>query len=487
MFQKSSKKRQQIRRAIVSVISVIAVLVIVTGTILFALGYRLDGDKGRLEQGALVQFDSKPGGATVSVDGKTIGKTATKQSVIAGDHTFIMTKTGYDSWAKSLALSAGTLNWLDYARLVPKDLPSETVVSYKTVAGELASPDNKTMLIQEKADAPTFQVVDLRAQDVKSTSITLPTSLYSEATTEGTTHTFTMMRWDSGGRYMLVKHTYGDKSEWIVLDTQSVSSSVNVSTLLNISVADLHFAGTNGTSLYGLTTDGILRKLDLSAATISRGLISNVSSFDVFDNNIITYVGLDPNDATHQVAGIYRDGDASPHVLRTENSLTTPLSIATTRFFADDYVAIADGLKVTVLKGSYPVTAADDSTSLKQFGSFTVSAPVDQLSFSPEGDYLVAQSGLNFISYELEYQRQTNANVTTSESTSHVLQWLDPAYLWAAYDGHLSIREFDGTNVHVINTSEPGFDATLSPNGTYLYTVAKSGDGYQLERVKMIL
>jgi len=486
MFQKPSKKRQRIRRAIVSVISVIAVLVIVTATILFALGYRLDGDKGRLEQGSLVQFDSKPGGATVTIDGKIVGKTATKQSVLAGAHAFIMTKDGYNSWAKNLTLTAGTLNWLDYIRLVPKNLPSETVVSYKSVIGEMASPDNKTMLIQEKTDVPTFQVVDLRSQDVKSTTVTLPASLYSEATTDGTVHTFTMMRWDSGGRYMLLKHTYGDKSEWIVLDTQSVSSSINVSTLLNISVADLHFAGTNGASLYGLTTDGILRKLDLSAATISRGLISNVNSFNVYDNDIITYVGLDPNDTTHQVAGIYRDGDASSHVLQTEDSLSTPLSIATTRFFADDYVAIADGLKVTVLKGSYP-TSADDMTSLKLFGSFTASAPVDQLSFSPEGDYLVAQSGLNFISYELEYQRQTNAEVTTSEPTSHVLQWLDPAYLWAVYDGHVSIREFDGTNVHVINTSEPGFDATLSPNGTYLYTVAKSSTGYQLERVKMIL
>jgi hypothetical protein len=378
------------------------------------------------------------------------------------------------------------LNWLDYVRLVPKDLPSETVISYKSVAGEMAAPNDKTMLIQEKANEPTFQVVDIRSQDVKSTTITLPTSLYSEATTDGTTHTFSMMRWDSGGRYMLLKHTYGDKSEWIVLDTQSVSSSINVSTLLNMSVADLHFAGTNGTALYGLTTDGILRKLDLSAATISRGLISNVNSFDVYDNNIITYVGLDPSDTTHQVVGLYRDGDASPHVLTTEDSPANPLSIATTRFFADDYVAIADGLKVTVLKGSYPASA-DDSTSLKQFGSFTVSAPVDRLSFSPEGDYLVAQSGLNFISYELEYQRQTSAEVTTSESTSHVLRWLDPAYLWATYDGHVSIREFDGTNVHVINTSEPGFDASLSPNGSYLYTVAKSSDGYQLERVKMIL
>jgi len=34
---------------------------------------------------------------------------------------------------------------------------------------------------------------------------------------------------------------------------------------------------------------------------------------------------------------------------------------------------------------------------------------------------------------------------------------------------------------------EPGFDATLSQNGRYLYGIAKSGDTYQLQRVRMIL
>lgn len=466
---------------------VVAVVVIVVGSILFILGYRIDSDKGRLEQGSLLQFDSVPNGATIKIDNMTLGAhTPAKQSVVAGQHDFTVTRSGYQDWNKTLSLQAGTLTWLDYIRLVPKNLPVESVASYASLYGEKASVDNKWIFIQERADAPTFQLVDLRAQQIKTTAISLPASLYSEATTAGVSHTFSLQSWDPGSRYVLVQHAYDDKTEYIVVDTQDPGSSVNVSRLLGVELSDVKFSGTSGNILYGLT-DGIVRKLDLSNATISRSLITNVKNFNLYDTNIITYVGTDTNDPTKQVAGLYREGDDAAQVLRTVNSADTKLTIDATRYYNDDYVAISEGNKVTILKGSFPSSNDNDTSSLKPFANFTQDDAIDRTQFSPDGDYLVVQSGLKFASYEVEHMRQTNAIVTTSETTSHELQWLDDAYLWAVYDGHLSIREFDGTNVHVIMAMQPGFDATLSQNGRYLYGIGKSGDTYQLERVRMIL
>jgi hypothetical protein len=487
MFKRPTKRQLLIRRAITYSVMVLAVVVIVAGTILFILGYRLDGDKGRLEQGALVQFDSRPNGADVAIDGKSINaNTPSKQTVVAGKHTFVVNKNGYETWTKTLNVKAGTLEWLDYLLLVPKNLQTESVANYATVYGEKASPDYKWLLVQEKSDTPNFQLVDLRSQQVKSSSLLLPTTLYTDATTAGVTHTFTMENWDKDGRYVIVKHTYNDKSEYIVIDTQDVTKSVNVSTLLSISLSELKFSGTSGSALYGLT-DGTIRKLDLSNATISRGLVSNVKDFNLFDNTIVTYTGTDPADAAHQVAGIYREGDDLPHVLRTVNDLTTPLTIAATQYHGQDYIAISEGLKLSILAGKYPASTDTANASLKNYDDLKVSSNIDTTQFSIDGDHLVVQSGLNFVSYEIEYMRETNATVATTETTPHTLQWLDDAYLWAVYDGHLSIREFDGTNVHVIMSMEPGFDATLSQNGKYLYGIAKNANGYQLQRVTMIL
>lgn len=465
----------------------IAVIVIVVGTILFVLGYRIDSDKGRLEQGALVQFDSKPNGADVAIDGTSINaNTPSKQTVVAGKHEFVVNKSGYETWKKTLTIKAGTLQWLDYLRLVPKNLQTESVATYATVYGEIASPDYKWLMVQEKVDSPAFQLVDLRSKDIKTSVISLPSTLYSDATTDGVTHAFTMEKWDKDGRYVIVKHAYNDKSEYIVVDTQDVTKSINVSTLLGISLSKLKFSGTSGSVLYGLT-DGVIRKLDLSNATISRGLVSNVKDFNLFDNTIVTYVGLDADNPLHQVAGIYREGDELPHILRTVNDTATPLTIAATQYRGDDYIAISEGLKVTVLKGRYPASTDTANASLKGYAEFKVTANVDTIQFSEDGDRLVVQSGLNFASYEVEYMRLNNATVTTKEATPHTLQWLDNAYLWAVYDGHLSIREFDGANTHVIMAMEPGYDATLSQNGKYIYGIAKDANGYQLQRVTMIL
>ncbi len=486
MHRKPSKKQLLIQRTIIFITMVISVVVIVTGTILFILGYRLDGMNGRIEQGALVQFDSQPSGAQVTIDGKRINsQTSTKRTVVAGEHSFLVQKDKYQPWTKQLTLDAGTLTWLDYIRLVPVDLQKQTVRSYEQVYGEKAAPDLQTIAIQEFAATPKFEIIDIRSKEVKSVEVSLPEDVYSEATTADVTHVFTMHRWSEDGRFMLLKHDFKDQSEWIVMDTENVAASVNITRALSIALSDVQFAGANGSSFYGLS-DGVVRKLDLSNATISRGLVTNVTSFSLYETNTLTYVGHDIKDTTKNVVGFYRDGAAEPYVIRTTNA-DVALSIATTKYFNDDYIAVTEGLRTTVLKGHYPSVNQKLDDAMQSIKEFTSPSPVTELSFGPNGDYLVAQSGLLFMSYELEHDRLNTATLQTSETDAHELHWLDDAYLWAVYDGHASMREFDGTNVHVIMPVEPGFDVTLSQNGRYFYGVNKTDGTYRLERVTMIL
>lgn len=487
MYRRPTKKQLLISRIITYTVMVFSVFVIATGTVLFIQGYRLDGDNGSIEQGALVQFESKPGGGKVFVDGSSINaNTPSKQSVVAGVHEFMITKSRYKPWSKTINVTAGTLEWLDYARLVPKDLPVESVATYESVYGEKASPDYKWLMIQQRASAPTFELVDLRSQQVKTSTIEVPAGVYSDATTPDVKHVFTMLRWDEDGRYLIVKHAFNDKAEFIVVDAQDPAKTVNVSTLLGVKLAELKFSGTSGRTFYGLT-DGVIRKLDLSNETISRGLVSKVKQFDVFDSNTVSYTGINSSDPSQQVAGLYRDGDELPRVLRVVKDLKTPLTIDYTQYHRDEFVAISEGLKVTVLKGNYPSSNDTENESLPLYAELSATANVTSMLFSEIGDHLIIQSGLNFVSYEIEYMRETAALIETSETTSHALRWLDNAYLWAVYDGHLSIREFDGTNTHVIMNMEPGFDATLSQNGKYIYGIAKSEGVYRLQRVTMIL
>jgi PEGA domain. len=489
MFKKPTKKQFLIRRIILSSIATLAVIIIATVAILFMLGYRLDSNNGRLEQGALLQFDSAPSGADVYVDGHSIGtRTATKQTVIAGTHSIKMTKSGYQDWNRTLNLAAGTLTWLDYSLLVPKDRPVQTVTNYKTLVGLSISSDGKWALAQEKADLPSFHVVDLRSEDVKSTVISVPNASYSEPTVEGVTHSFNMVSWDSGSRYVLVKHLYRDLTEWIVVDTQNPNATINISQLLGVSFKDVQFAGTSGKVLYGLTSDGAIRKVDLSAATLSRAFVTHVDSFSIYDNTILSYIGVDAADSTKRVAGVYRDGDEAPHILRSTSSTDLVLKIATSRYFSDDFVAIAEGNMVTILKGSYPGSSNQDNTSLSKFASLELSGAVSALSFSPKGDYVVAQSGETFKSYEIEHTRADVGTIpVTDGKAASTLKWLDVAHLWNDDNNTLTIRDFNGINTFSIMKVEPGYSAGLSQNGRFFYAVGKTDKGYHLQRVKMIL
>lgn len=489
MFKKPTKRQFIIRRIILSTIATFSVIIIATVAILFMLGYRLDSGNGRLEQGALLQFDSKPNGADVYVDGYSIGsRTATKHTVVAGEHTIKMSRAGYQDWTRTLKLTAGTLTWLDYTRFVPNDRPVQKVLRFDTMTTFKASPDSKWALVHESAASPVFQLIDLRSETVKKNPITLPAASYSDADTPEVTHAFSPITWDSGSRYVLVKHLYRDQTEWIVFDTQNATQALNITQVFSTGFKDVVFAGTSGKQLYGLTNEGTVRKIDLSNETLSRAFVTHVESFNIFDNTIISYVGIDPNDATKRVAGVYRDGDDTSHILHTASSLDAPVRAAFTRYFSDVYVAVSEGSVVTVLKGLYPGTGASEEKALSRVASFKLDAPLSSLSFSESGDFLVAQAGENFTSYEVEHKRTATHRIILPEGKSaSTLKWLDPAHLWNDDGGTLMMRDFNGSNIYSIMTVEPGFGASLSQNGRFFYGIGKDDDGYHVQRVKMIL
>jgi hypothetical protein len=462
-----------------------SVLVIVSGLVLVVMGYRLDTDNGRLEQGALVQAETIPAGAMVKIDGKIVNtKTPDKSTVLAGIHVFEMQKDGYETWQKTLDIKAGTLTWLDYARLVPKDIKPEAVASYPSVYGSLVAPNGKTMIIQQAASTPTFEVVDLRTDDIKNKSITIPANAYSDVSAAGIAHVFTIVRWDSGGRYVLLKHNYEGKTEWLVLDTRDVTKTKNITSLFNADISSIAFSGASGNIFYALS-GGDIRKLDLSSGIISQPLLTGVINFELFGTSTITYVGTDLLDSSKRIVGLYSDGDESPHVLRsTMSDPTVPLNIATSHYFNQDYIAISEGDKIDIVSGSYPPSGSEDSSSLSNFASLSLSANVDAVSFSPKGDYLLARSGADFKSYDIEHQRETGYTLPHADIT---IKWLDDDHTWSDYDGKLIMREFDGANQSVISPLTAGQSVSLTDNDRYIYSITTADSGYQLQRVRMVL
>ncbi|MEP6710172.1 MAG: PEGA domain-containing protein, partial [Candidatus Saccharibacteria bacterium] len=279
MYHPPSKKRQLFIRVLVSISTSAAVLLLVVFLVLYMLGYRFAGGGGRIEQSGLMQYVTVPNGATIEVDGSALStKSPTKSSVFPGKHEFVMWRDDYETWRKTETVQAGTLMWLNYTRLVPKVRTVEPVASLPKAAVSLTSPESRYMAVLPDAQTPTIDFYNLQSDTVKQTSLTLPSSDYTDATKDGVTHSFEFVEWAEGDRYLLVKHHYNDAVEWLVLDREQLALEGNITKTMDIDVADAHFSGTSGHEFFVLSS-GDVRKVDLSNETISRPLASNVAEF----------------------------------------------------------------------------------------------------------------------------------------------------------------------------------------------------------------
>lgn len=489
MYQRPSKKRRIINRVAVYSIMTSSVILIVTFLVFIIMGYRLDTDNGKIERTALVQFDSVPSGADVMVDGKKISaQTPTKRTILEGEHTFLIQKPGYAPWTKTIFVKSGTLTWLDYARLIPLDYDVVVQETYSNLYNSSPSPNNKYIAIQQEEALPSFDIVDVTANKISSTNIVIENKDYSDGSKSGVKHSFEMIDWDQDGRYILIKHTFDDKKEWLVIDTKNAQNIKNITKSTSINFDKLEFSGTSGNIFYGLY-EGKVIKFDIeSIQPVPKVLISNVQSFDLYKTDVITYIGTTMSeDKIDRVVGLYREGDAEPHILRTVDSTNIkPLFVATARYFDEDYLTISEGNKVTVFHGSYPASGSDDSSSLIFKKLFTTPSDVTRLSMSPDGDYVLAQYGGKFTSHEVEHDRLNRFEVSGDANISK-LKWLDEDHLFSVFDGKLHMFEFDGGNSVSINSALSDQAVLLTPTGRYLYSFDKSEKGYVLQRVRLTL
>ena len=481
MYKKPSKRAQRLRLFALYSVMTFTVIAVVAVLVLVVSNYRINRETGTLEQRGLVQFASTPSGAYVTVDGTVLSsRTATKHSVEPGEHSFSVTRDGYEPWNLTTSVSAGSLVWLNYVRLVPTDRTNQVMNTYSTVAATSPSPDGKSILLQYDKMQPVFRLVDISRDQPSGKDITLSSDIFDEPT-EGQVPEFSFGSWDEGGRYILLRHTLGDKTDIIVVDTHNPDRSVNISREFSLPITQAVLSGRSGNILY-IVAEGSLRKVDVSGGTVSRSLVGNVEKFSLYDTNTIAYVALTHTDGTDlRVAGIYHEGDDAPTVLRTTNR-DTSLSIATSTYYGSTYTAIAEDGKLTIYKGHYD----QGFEGLTRVSGRSLPDTVTHVEFTDTGSYVLARSETSFTSFGLERQIFTTVDLPVP---SQGLYWLDTMHLGLFVDGKMTMRNIDGTNVHNLTASKAGYRGVLSRNGTYFYSIGdtENSEGVRLQRFRMIL
>lgn len=484
MKRQVSRRRQPWLRTAIYSFMTLTVTVIVALLMLVVLGYQFNNKDGRIEQGGLLQFESIPTGATVTLDQLPFSSlTNTKATVDRGDHFVEYNLANYRTWQKHISVSAGQIGWLSYARLIPTTVTPKTLQQYTDLTGTLAAPSNKYMLLHQAADSPDFTLANIQGDTVQYSTLTLPASTYT-APSAGQPQSFTLQSWSQDDQAVLVLHTYDDgKTEWLLLNRNAPEKSINLSVAYGISPSAAQFAGT-GSKLLFVRTDNTIRRINLDEQTLSRPLATNVDNFTAYDDKTIIYstTADDKNQRTVAYAAVDIDNPVTLSVYPADGQ---PLYAAMTNYFGQRYVAIAHGQALKVLTGSLPT--ATDSGSLRTFATPTLSANPVALTASLNDRFFMAQLPTGYATYDIELKKYDETKWAMQPQTPRPLNWLDNFMLWSDYGGQLRFYEFDGANQQNIMPVAEGYTASLSPNGKYVYGVARTDKGYVFERAQLIL
>jgi hypothetical protein len=484
MYRHPSRKKELIRRIAVYAVMSASVLAIVAALLLMVQGYRLNREDGRIEQGGLLQFDSRPAGAAVTINGVQIGaRTAAKTSVNAGQHAVTMVRDGYKTWQKTVEVLPGSVVWLNYARLIPTVLAPEHVADMPAVSASLRSPDSRRLLVKEEPSTPVLTLFDLSRAQPERRTLELPATSFT-APAEGATQRFMFHAWDSSSRFVLVKHIYDDAAlEWLLVDTQNSMQIKNLTKLLGVAMSEVVFHGDDNNVLFVQTGDTV-RRVNVSAATMSGPIVSGVESFRVYEQTFLTYV-TKQDEAGSRSVGYYKDGADAPQTVRTISDDGKPqLHLALAKYFNEQYIAITHGETVEILKG--PLPENNHPSSLKEVARLTQPGGVATIETRNHGRFIVMQTGARLHIYDVELQKSSITTLKGDATNARTVRWIDDYMFWSALDGKLRLYEFDGANQSEIMTIVPDQEVVVSQDNAFLYAVTKVDAKYHLTRVRLL-
>lgn len=504
MYHRRNHKKEVVRRTFVYAIMTITTFVLLFILMFRMLGYRLDLTRHTIEQTGLVQYDSFPRSALVSVDGMNLEVTRTKNTVLPGPHTFRMTLKGYQSWQKNMTIKSDTVTQLNYARLIPEQKKVSTMHEFAQLSAVKFAPAGQYVLgISAQHAAPAAVWGDLRdVKNPKFTSQALDKSVVKGYDHAETTHAFVISEWDTSGRFALVKHTYTTKEQadaaaskqttatgsvqWLRLDREHPTELVDVTQVVGLDVQYASFSGTNGNDMYILQSNGDVRSVRVADATISRPLIQGVQSFTMYGNDTLAYVAAAQDG--HRDAGVWKKGWKTPQVIRTLSAAeSAPVHIRVSHYFHKDTVVVSVGAHVTIYRGKLPEDREALQRFLKNSRTFDFGRPVAKMTMSNNGRFIVVNDQTGYMSYDIE-RLSRSSYISLPNGTP--LTWLDEFHLWHVdQSGSLVMQEFDGANRSQLTPATAGLDAVLSRDEKYIFVLLKSAgaETVKLQRLSMTI
>jgi hypothetical protein len=471
-FLDPKKKRAHTIRLYIGYALMAFVLLIVSAILFFeARGFDYDRKTGEVVQNGLVFVNSHPEQATVYVNGREEAKTDARLALPAGDYNFEFRRTGYRTWKRTFSLIGSEIERLNYVFLFPETLSPSDVRPYATAPGfATQSLDRKWLIVQPSSGKLTsFDVVDLGEQNNPATAITLPGNLMN--TTAGS-DTFELVEWSNDNRHVLVKHSFKGGSEFVMIDREQPSQSLNLNRRFNTTIYKAALRDKKFDKLHILDKNGGTLYFGDSKSRQRSAVATKVHAFKSYSDDVVFYVTGEGAPAGMVDVGILKG--KTHHKLRSLTAGTHyPLDI--TRYDDEWYMAAGSDTDKKAylyheifkdLERSKPITP-------EPIAVFRLNQ-LDHIAVSANTRFISVQGGSEFAVYDAEHDRRYQYDTKLALAKGQKAEWMDGHRLTAVSGGKLYAWDYDGINMQGLVNAYPGFIPFFDRDYDFLYTLAPS-------------
>jgi hypothetical protein len=475
------ERRSQLRLLVGYCLITLVIVIVTRFLLLSSIGYGVNS-KGQITRSGLVFISSQPSGATLSLNGVLYAsQTNTRVSALAGSYTMQLSHSGYRDWTRPIYIAGGDVQHFDYPFLFPNKLQTTSAADLNaTPRLFIQSPDHRWLLIDHPDSAATFTLYDLKdPKQPVSNDLTLPAGSFTPG--DGPQE-WALEEWASDSRHVVLLHTYTFKGttshEYVLVDRASPTDSVDLTTTLKLTQDQSLTLFNNRISQYYVydSSSQSLQRINASDGSLV-SILQHVLAYKTYADKQILYVTDQPQGQkvpAGQVSVVLQDGQQS-YTLRTlPTAPSYTLSLA--QYDGDWYVAVgaSNDSAVYIYKNPQNQLTANDNGYPAPWRRMAITSPT-YVSFSSNTQFLVAESGQNFVVYDLENvdQYRYTAKSPLDQPQLHAT-WMDGDRLMYVSGGKLVVFDYDNRNRQTLMSALSTFTPVFDGGYTHVFAIAPS-------------
>lgn len=425
--------------------------------------------KGQIVQNGLVFFSSQPAAADIYLNGVKQGnQTNTRVSVASGQYTIKISRDGYRDWTRPLNVQGGDVQNFDYPFLFPAKLDATTYATLEQAPGLTSqSRDRRWLLAQESSTSASFALYDLKNPKDPAVTLALPATVAGSA---ASAHAWEVVQWANNNRHVLLKHTSNNVSQFVLLDTQDVAQSRNLTNEFKLPHATMALIDNTHNRYHVFdAASGRLFTAALDNETLTEQL-TGVIAYKSYGTKSVVYVTA--TDASEgKVRVMLYNGEKSYPIREVAANTTYLLDMA--GYDGAPYVALGAASDNAVYVYKDPVAQFKDEKLVFPNAArvLKIQNPT-WMAFSPNTQYVVAQGGTQFGVYDIYLKHAyVYALQQPLDAPQQQARWMDGNRLMYVSGGKLLAFDYDRRNQQALMAASAAHSVAFSPDYKYVYSI----------------